>query len=190
MIVPGGACVAPEPAAGGPASRGSPLVEAAVSLIVKALKPIIVFLFLLMTLITFAATVARLFPTLPSLYWAGEATRYLNFWITCLGIGVALHLGAHFSMTIVVDSLPEPLRRAAAVVTHVGVLVLALVLVYYGVDMMAWNLDQLSAAMEVPMSYVYAGIPVCGALVLVQTLISLVGVLRGRDGPRSDGGAP
>lgn len=159
------------------------------SLIAKALKPIIVFLFLLMTLITFAATVARLFPALPSLYWAGEATRYLNFWITCLGIGIGLHLGAHFSMTVVVDALPQPLRRAAAVVSHVCVLVLALVLIYYGVDMMAWNFDQLSAAMEVPMSYVYAGIPVCGALVLVQTLISLVGVLQGRDGHRSEAGS-
>ncbi|MGP9818619.1 TRAP transporter small permease [Salinarimonas sp. NSM] len=160
------------------------------SLIVKALKPIIVFLFLLMTLITFAATVARLFPVLPSLYWAGEATRYLNFWITCLGIGIALHLGAHFSMTMLVDALPRPLQRAAAVASHVGVLVLAAVLIYYGIDMMAWNFDQLSAAMEVPMSYVYAGIPVCGALVLVQTLISLVGVLRGRDGRRPEGAAP
>lgn len=151
------------------------------SLIVKALKPVIVALFLLMTLITFAATVARLFPALPSLYWAGEATRYLNFWITCLGIGIALHLGAHFSMTIVIDALPAPLQRAAAIVSHLGVVVLALVLIYYGVDMMAWNLDQLSAAMEVPMSYVYAGIPVCGALVLLQTLVSLARILMGRE---------
>jgi len=152
-----------------------------VSLIVKALKPVIVFLFLLMTLITFAATVARLFPTLPSLYWAGEATRYLNFWITCLGIVIALHVGAHFSMTLFVDALPTPLRRGAAIVSHLGVLVLAAVLVYYGIDMMAWNFDQLSAAMEVPMSYVYAGIPVCGALVFLQTLVSLVRLILGGD---------
>lgn len=161
------------------------------SYVVKILKPVIVFLFLAMTLITFAATLARLFPSLPSFYWAGEATRYLNFWITCLGIGVALHMGTHFSLTIVVDMLPAPLRRAAAIISHVGVLVLAAVLIQFGIQMMTWNFDQLSAAMEIPMSYVYAGIPVCGALVFAQTAVSLVRIVLGKDeGPAAEGMAP
>ncbi|MCT8971830.1 TRAP transporter small permease [Microbaculum marinisediminis] len=161
------------------------------SYVVKILKPVIVFLFLTMTLITFAATLARLFPSLPSFYWAGEATRYLNFWITCLGIGVALHMGTHFSLTIVVDMLPAPLRRAAAIISHVGVLVLAAVLIQFGIQMMTWNFDQLSAAMEIPMSYVYAGIPVCGALVFAQTAVSLVRIVLGKDeGPAAEGMAP
>lgn len=148
--------------------------------VVKALKPIIVFLFLSMTLITFVAALARLFPVLPSLYWAGEATRYLNFWITCLGIGVALHTGAHFSVTLVLDLLPVSLQRGVTIISQIGVLILAAVLVYFGIEMMTWNFNQLSAALEVPMSYVYAGIPICGALIFIQTMISLVRVVLGK----------
>ena len=141
--------------------------------IVKILKPIIVVLFLSMTLITLLATIARMFPVLPSFYWAGEVTRYLNFWITCLGIGIALQMGAHFSLTMLTDVLPPTLRRASSVVSHVGVLILFGVMIYYGIQMIAWNFDQLSAATEIPMSYVYVAIPICGALVVLQTLVSL-----------------
>lgn len=150
------------------------------SYVSKILKPIIVFLFLTMTLITFVAALARLFPVLPSIYWSGEATRYLNFWITCLGIGVALQTGAHFSVTVVLDLLPVSLQRAATIISHIGVLILAAVLVYFGIDMMAWNFGQLSAAMELPMSYVYAGIPICGALMFIQTMTNLVRVVLGK----------
>ncbi|WP_299655305.1 TRAP transporter small permease [uncultured Jannaschia sp.] len=149
--------------------------------IVKILKPVIVTLFLAMTLITFGATLARLFPVMPSFYWAGEVTRYLNFWITCLGIGVALHMGAHFSVTVVLDMMPAPMQRAAKILSHVGVLILAGILVHYGIQMVTWNLDQLSAAVEVPMSYVYVAIPICGALVFVQTAIFLIRLLMSKD---------
>ncbi|HAW45927.1 MAG TPA: hypothetical protein DCX34_01600 [Roseovarius sp.] len=149
--------------------------------IVKILKPIIVTLFLAMTLITFGATLARLFPAMPSFYWAGEVTRYLNFWITCLGIGVALHVGAHFSVTVVLDMMPLPMRRVAKIVSHVGVLILAGVLIHFGIQMVTWNLDQLSAAMEVPMSYVYVAIPICGGLIFLQTAIFLFRLCVGKD---------
>ncbi|MBW3097215.1 TRAP transporter small permease [Pseudohoeflea coraliihabitans] len=151
------------------------------SYLVRVLKPIIVFLFLAMALITFVATMARLFPVLPSIYWSGEATRYLNFWITCLGIGVALHTGAHFSLTIVIEALPAPLQRIATIISHVGVLILAAVLIHFGIQMITWNFDQLSAAMEIPMSYIYAGIPICGALVFLQSSIFLVRALLGKE---------
>ena len=92
------------------------------SYVVKLLKPLIVTLFMAMTLITFAATLGRMFPVLPSFYWAGEATRYLNFWMTCLGIGAALHLGLHFSLTVVSDAYPPVLRRGGAVIVNAGML--------------------------------------------------------------------
>ncbi|WP_349362870.1 MAG: TRAP transporter small permease [Roseitalea porphyridii] len=151
---------------------------AALSYVVKVLKPIIVLLFLAMTVITLAATLARMFPVLPSLYWAGEATRYLNFWMTCLGIGAALHLGLHFSLTIISDAYPLMVRRAAAVATYAGMMLLAGVMIKYGIQMITWNFGQLSAAMQVPMSYVYVGIPISGALIFVHSLIALVRVFR------------
>jgi TRAP-type C4-dicarboxylate transport system permease small subunit len=143
------------------------------SLMVKILKPVIVTLFLAMTLITFLATLARMMPALPSFYWAGEVTRYINFWITCLGIVVALHLGSHFRLTMVTDHLSAPVQKMAAIISQIGVLVLFGVMIHFGIQMITWNYDQLSAAMELPMSYVYAAIPICGALVVLQTLVSL-----------------
>lgn len=150
--------------------------------VTNALKPVIVGLFLAMTLITFLATLARMFPALPSFYWAGEATRYLNFWITCLGIGVALQTGAHFSLVMFTERLSTGLQRILAVISHLTVLILFSVMIYYGIQMITWNFDQLSAAMEVPMSYVYMAIPICGVLVVLQTLISLYRIATGNDG--------
>ncbi|MCB8838056.1 TRAP transporter small permease [Aurantimonas sp. VKM B-3413] len=150
-------------------------------ILTKVLKPVIVFLFLAMTLITFLATLARMFPALPSLYWAGEATRYLNFWVTCLGIGVALQTGSHFTLTMLTERLSTRSQRILAVISHLVVTILFAVMIYYGVQMITWNFDQFSAAMEVPMAYVYMGIPICGVLVVLQTLYSLLRIVTGRD---------
>lgn len=154
------------------------------SYVVKLLKPLIVTLFLAMTLITFAATLGRMFPVLPSFYWAGEATRYLNFWMTCLGIGAALHLGLHFSLTVVSDAYPPVLRRGAAVIVNAGMLLLAAVMINYGIQMITWNFGQLSAAMQLPMSYVYIAIPLCGAMVMLYSILDLFRVLTFKPGNR------
>jgi TRAP-type C4-dicarboxylate transport system permease small subunit len=151
------------------------------SYVVTVLKPIIVFLFLAMVAITFLATLARIFPVLPTFYWAGEAARYLNFWITCLGIGIALQLGAHFSLTMFVDALPDRLRRTVAMICQIGALILAGVLIIYGIEMVTWNLGQRSAALEVPMAYIYVGVPICGGLILIHALISIWRIVRGQE---------
>lgn len=149
--------------------------------IVNVLKPVIVFLFLSMIAITFMATLARMFPVLPTLYWAGEAARYLNFWITCLGIGIALQLGSHFSLTMFVDTLPIRLQRVAAFTCQIGAMILAGVLIYYGVEMVTWNHGQSSAALEIPMSYVYAAIPICGGMIFLYSIMSAVRIIAGKE---------
>ncbi|MCF8482765.1 MAG: TRAP transporter small permease [Rhodospirillum sp.] len=147
----------------------------------KVLKPIIALSFLAMTLVTLVSTLGRMVPFMPSLYWSGELTRYLNFWITCLGIGVALYHGSHFTIGLVSEALSKRARLACEVVWQLAMLVLESVLIFYGMRLILTNFDQLSAAMELPMSYVYIAIPLCGLLMMVVTLPALLRALRGED---------
>jgi TRAP-type C4-dicarboxylate transport system permease small subunit len=141
-----------------------------VKILEKLLKPIIIILFLGMTLVTLSSTIFRLFPFMPSLYWAGELTRYLNFWVICLCVGIAIFRGTHFTFDIILRFIPEKLSFSVIMLRQLCMVTLELVLIYYGVKFFTSNFDQLSAAMEVPMGYIYIGVPICGLIMLLATM--------------------
>ncbi len=147
----------------------------------RLLKPIIIVLFLGMTLVTLSSTIFRLFPFMPSLYWAGELTRYLNFWIICLCVGIAISHGTHFTFDMILRFIPKKISLTVVMFRQLFMITLELVLVYYGIKFVTSNFDQLSAAMEVPMGYIYIGIPICGLIMLLATLQEILkGILESR----------
>ncbi len=135
----------------------------------RFLKPIIIILFIGMTIITLASTLFRLFPFMPSLYWSGEITRYINFWIVCLGIGIAIYRGTHFTFDMILRFIPNKLSFFMILFRQGCMVCLEIVLIYYGMKFVVSNFVQLSAAMEVPMGYIYIGIPICGLIMLLAT---------------------
>ncbi len=135
----------------------------------RLLKPIIIFLFIGMTIVTLSSTLFRLFPFMPSLYWSGELTRYLNFWIVCLGIGISIYHGTHFTFDMIIRFIPEKLSTPLILIRQGCMVILEIVLIYFGMKFVLSNFVQLSAAMEVPMGYIYIGIPVCGLIMLLAT---------------------
>lgn len=141
--------------------------------VISVLKPIIAILFLIMATVTLLSTLGRMIPFFPTLYWAGEFTRYVNFWTVCLGMAVALYHGSHFSLDLVDDLMPAAGRRAMLIVWQLGMIALEFVLVYYGAKAVLTNYGQSSAALELPMSYVYVAMPIGGMLLFFVTIIGL-----------------
>lgn len=108
--------------------------------------------------------------------WTEEAARFLLIWITLLGAVYAYRTGMHLGL----DLLPKKLgaaaaRRLARVTAALVVLFAAAVLVVGGGSLvrMTWELEQYSAVLGLPMSFVYAVIPVAGVLICAYALAAL-----------------
>ena len=97
-----------------------------------------------------------------SIFWAEEFIRYGFIWVFWLVSPIAVRRGT-FAVDMLVERLPRGLHLAVAIGCNLAVLAVLAIYVWEGVTMTRVNGSQLSTALEVPMAWVYAAIPVGSA---------------------------
>ena len=105
---------------------------------------------------------SRFTDLIPSYIWTEELARLLFVWMIMLGAMIGIRESTHFD----VDLLPKFGPRAAAalqIVTHLFVLVFALVFVWWGIKFLQFGWNQLSELAELPMPYIFIAWPLAGA---------------------------
>ena len=104
-----------------------------------------------------------------SVIWSEEVARHLMIWLTFLGSGMALRSGAQIGIDTLQDALPARQARWLRAGIALGMLALFVSLAWFGVDY-AWRARfQMAAALEIPMSWIYLGMPV-GCLLMALHL--------------------
>jgi TRAP-type C4-dicarboxylate transport system permease small subunit len=127
--------------------------------------------------------VARYTHLIPSYIWTEEMSRFLFIWMIMLGAMIGIREGTHFE----VDVWPELGRRANAalrIVSHLFVLVFALVFLYWGIKFVEFGWYQESELAELPMPFIFVAWPLAGATWLVflgQIFLDNVRILAARD---------
>jgi TRAP-type C4-dicarboxylate transport system permease small subunit len=127
--------------------------------------------------------VARYTQLIPSYIWTEEMSRFLFIWMIMLGAMIGVREGTHFE----VDVWPELGRRANAalrIVSHLFVLVFALVFLYWGIKFVEFGWYQESELAELPMPFIFVAWPLAGAtwlLFLGEIFVDNVRILAARD---------
>lgn len=80
-----------------------------------------------MGIILFVQIIMRTVFSAP-LKWAEELARYLQIWITFLGIGYGIRRGSHIGMTLLRDRLPRVLQALCGLVVDMAGLLAFMVL--------------------------------------------------------------
>jgi TRAP-type C4-dicarboxylate transport system permease small subunit len=121
-----------------------------------------------MVIITGLQIVCRVFFT--ALSWSEEAARYLLVWSTFIGASCVYKHGGHISVTLLQGHLPRIGSQILQIVVHLLCGLFFVLMIIYGVIYVGKQGGQLSPAMRIPMSYMYASIPVGGILLLWHAL--------------------
>ena len=106
--------------------------------------------------------------------WSEEISRYLLIWISLLGSAVAVTTGDHLSFDFLLNRLPPRIRSKALQSFRIIILAFSVTICLHGI-----RLFQLfgSDAMEnslLTLRWVYASIPLAGALMAVLTTLTIV----------------
>jgi TRAP-type C4-dicarboxylate transport system permease small subunit len=126
--------------------------------------------------------ISRYTALIPSWIWTEELSRFLFIWMVMLGAMIGIREHSHFE----VDVWPELAPRPAAllrIVSHLLVLVFALVFVWWGIEFVRFGWNQLSELAELPMPYIFLAWPLAGitwTLFLGESLLDAFRILRGR----------
>lgn len=135
----------------------------------KLLVPVVFVFSAVMFLIVFGQVIFRYVLNEP-LAWSEELARYLMVWIACLASAEAYALGNHVGVKALVDIMPPFPRKWLRLFVHLAVIVLMGVIVYHGFRLSFLLRDQLSPALEIPMTWPYLAVPVGAVLILAQAL--------------------
>jgi TRAP-type C4-dicarboxylate transport system permease small subunit len=114
--------------------------------------------------------------------WTEELARFLLIWIGTLGAAYAYGNGSHLGLDLLPSRLKGANRTILIQLTHfVCMLFAATVLVVGGGSLVAmtWELKQYSAAIGLPIAYVYAVIPASGLLICLFSLVKVLAQVAG-----------
>jgi TRAP-type transport system small permease protein len=123
-----------------------------------------------MALIVFANVVLR-YLTNASIEWGEEVSRHMMIWLTFLGSGIVLRYGGHIAIENMQDALPTTLARVVRALVALLLIAFFMMLMWTGFAYTQRAMMQLTASTQIPFGYIYAAIPVGGALLLVHFLL-------------------
>ena len=135
-------------------------------------------LLLIIVAVVFSNVVGRYFLQAP-LRWSDEVAQFLFLWLSYLGALAALMGGRHYSFPNVIDLLPVRARLAAKTVSDLIVLTMLAILVWCGVQLVDLLRHQRSAAIDLPVYYVYAALPLVSLLMALVVAFQIIARLRG-----------
>ena len=127
--------------------------------------------------------ISRYTALIPSYIWTEEMSRFLFIWMVMLGAMVGIREGTHFE----VDIWPELGRRANAalrIVSHLFVLVFALVFLWWGIRFVDFGWYQESELAELPMPFIFIAWPLTGGtwiLFLGESFVANFRILAAKD---------
>ncbi len=110
-----------------------------------------------------------------------ELARFLLIWVGLLGASYASGKKMHLAIGIVLESLQGRMRLVIEMIIQACIFVFALlVMTAGGVRLVSITLalNQVSAALRIPLGYVYLVIPLSGLLIMYYSLASAAEIFR------------
>ncbi len=111
--------------------------------------------------------------------WSGEVATYSLVWATMLGAAVGLRKGYQVGMVAVLEHVPPLAARLLQGIGYLFMFFFLGLMIFYGTDQTIANAAQRSPAMQIPMCYPYAALPLGFLMMLLITLEDFLRFVRG-----------
>ncbi len=115
----------------------------------------------------------------PSSY-TEELARFLLIWIGLLGAAYALRTKAHLGIDILLQRSQGTQRKAVEVVVYGFIILFSffiMILGGYRLVSITLQLNQVSAAMDIKMGYIYLVLPISGILMIFYSIVFILEAL-------------
>lgn len=119
---------------------------------------------------------------IPSYIWTEEMARFLFVWTIMIGAMIGVRESTHFEVDIWPQGSPR-LTAAVKIVARLGVLALALVFVWAGIEFTRFAWNRISELAELPLWMIHIAWPITGLtwiIFLGEQFVDEVRILCGR----------
>lgn len=135
--------------------------------------------FLAMVLLTCWQVITRYLLHNPST-WSEELVSYLFAWMSLLGASLITSERGHMNIPVVVERMPETMKKCFAVFAEVVAFVFsAVILVYGGIQITSLAMGQMTSSLGVAIGVFYVILPFSGILNMVYTAMNIYDIMKG-----------
>lgn len=106
--------------------------------------------------------------------WVEEVAVYLSGYVALVGMSVCLRANYHLEVDLLVQLLPERLRKLHRVFLMAVVAFFALYLIKYGMKFVELGWGQVSPSSYLYVSHARLAVPIGGALLLMQSITMML----------------
>lgn len=102
-----------------------------------------------------------------------EVARYLLIWIGLLGSSYAYRKKMHLAFDLITNKVTGRIKFWMEMIIHVFIIFFSVVVLIFGgwyLVQLTWELNQLSASLQISLAYVYFALPLSGFLIVVYAL--------------------
>ena len=130
---------------------------------------LVIVLLVVLVIVVLAAVFYR-YVLSDSITWSAEVARYVCVWIGFLSASLIMYDRGHIGLEFFVKMLPRSLNRFAILLSDVAILAFLVIVMYQGVLLAVFQMDQFSPALQIPMTWPYASVPVSACLMTLEIL--------------------
>jgi TRAP-type transport system small permease protein len=105
--------------------------------------------------------VSRYTALIPSYIWTEEMARFLFIWTIMIGAMIGVRESSHFEVDVWPD-LPRRAEAAVRIAARLGILVLALIFVWGGIEFTRFAWYRISELAELPLWLIHIAWPIAG----------------------------
>ena len=139
----------------------------------KVLSAICAIMFSLMTILAVYQVGTRYVFKNPS-SWSEELLTYSFAWLGMLAATLVFGERDHMRLSYFADKVKGKNATVLAIVSEVVILIFTvLVLIWGGISIVNLTMTQVTAALAIPMGYVYSVMPISGILIAIYCVINI-----------------
>ncbi|MFI5022387.1 MAG: TRAP transporter large permease subunit [Alphaproteobacteria bacterium] len=143
------------------------------SALARAVEGVLLLGITALTAVLLAQVISRYVVNL-SLSWSEELARYLMVWLAFLGASLGIRSDSHYGIAVLLDRVGPRLRAWLLAVRNGSVILFFGFMIVEGVVSVQLSAGERSAALSLPMAYVYAVFAVAGAVTICHALARLL----------------
>ena len=147
----------------------------------KCIEKFIIIILTIMVIVALWQVASRYVFNSPSTI-SEELLRYCLIWLAMLGSAYMFGLREHMSMTFLVEKFNDNVIRNLSILSEVVIIIFsAAVLLYGGINITLLTMNQISAALGIPMGYIYMVLPLSGVLMIFYGVNNILNIVKQRD---------
>lgn len=103
--------------------------------------------------------------------WTEELARYSFIWLNLLGAAICVKHDSHAKVTALYDRFSGNIKKTIDIVIHVIILLIAVVMIVYGLNLTLFTIGQSSPALKMSMALINASVVISGLAILFNCIV-------------------